>query len=97
MLRLALSCNSLSTISVWHPPTSSNSLEDDGRHRNFQEFFLERNERQQASVEQAKKQEDTLQTEDDGNISILQEPGEKVSNLSWQIVEFVATEFTHLV
>lgn len=60
-----------------------NLLEDDWRHGNFQEFFLERNEWQQTSVEQAKKQEDTLQTEDDGNVSILQEPGKKDSKLSW--------------
>lgn len=61
----------------------SNSLENDWRHGNFQEFFLEGNEWQQTSVEEAKKQEDTLQTEDDGNVSILQEPGKKDSNLSW--------------
>lgn len=60
-------------ISAWHPPTNSNSLEDDGRHGDFQEFFLERNEWQQTGVEQAQQQQDTLQTEDDGNVSILQD------------------------
>lgn len=71
-----------------------NSLEDDGRHGNLKEFLLEGNERQQTSVEQAKKQEDTLGTEDDGNVRVLQEPGKRFSVI---LVDFesVAIKFKH--
>lgn len=82
---------------IIHPPTHSHSLEDDWRHGDLQELFLERNEGQQTCVEQAKKQEDTLHTEDDGNVSVLQEPGKKESKLSWEIVESVAIKSTHSV
>jgi len=36
-----------------------------------------------------------LQTEDDGNVSILQDPWKKDSKLSWEMAEYVAIKFTH--
>lgn len=71
-----------------------NSLEDDGRHRNLKEFLLEGNEGQQTRVEQAKEQEDTLGTEDGGNVRVLQEPGKRFSVI---LVDFdsAAIKITH--
>lgn len=71
-----------------------NSLEDDGRHGNLKEFLLEGNKGQQPSVEQAKEQEDTLGTEDGGNVRVLQEAQNRFSVL---LVDFdsAAIQFTH--
>lgn len=64
---------------VQHPELGCNSLEDDGRHGDLKEFLLEGNKGQQTSVEQAKEQEDTLGTEDGGNVRVLQQPGKRFS------------------
>lgn len=93
-LREASGFTCFTLVPVQHPLLGWNSLEDDGRHGNLKEFLLEGNEGQQTSVEQAKQQEDTLGTEDGGNVRVLQEPGERFSVI---LVDFdsVAIKFTH--